>query len=69
LNQNKNTNVISCRNAGNCPYSQTFGVLGLSLFSVTVNPRLPMILFLSLLRAQLLWKLGHFMQSWTTTGS
>jgi len=25
LNQNKNTNTIAYRNAGNCPYSQNFG--------------------------------------------
>jgi len=25
-NQNKNTNIIAYRKAGNCPYSQNFGV-------------------------------------------
>jgi len=46
LNQNKNTNVIAYRNAGNCPYSQNFeappksGDLALSLFSLMINPRL-----------------------------
>jgi len=25
LNQNKNTNIIVCKNSGNCPYSQNFG--------------------------------------------
>ena len=46
LNQNKNTNMIACSNAGNCPYSQNFGVprnrvlWALSLFSLMVNPRL-----------------------------
>jgi len=46
FNQNKNTNAIAYRNDGNCPYSQNFGALGLSLFSLMVNPRLPICLFL-----------------------
>jgi len=45
LNQNETTNIIAYRNAGNCPYSQNFGApkigaLGLSLFSLMVNPPL-----------------------------
>jgi len=39
LNQNKSTNVITYKNAGNFPY-KILGPLGLSLFSLTVNPRL-----------------------------
>jgi len=43
LNQNKYTNTIAYKNAGNHPYSRNFGppksgVLGLSLFSLMVNP-------------------------------
>jgi len=45
LNQSKNTNIIAYKNARNCPYSQILvppksGALGLSLFSLMVNPRL-----------------------------
>jgi len=40
LNQNKNTNIIAYRKGGNCPHSQNFGALGLSLFSLMVDPRL-----------------------------
>ena len=46
LHQNKNTGVITHKNAGNFPYSQNFGApqqsgaIGLSLFSLTVKPRL-----------------------------
>jgi len=46
LNQNKIRNVIAYKNAGNCPYSQSFAAPRnrgprLSLFSPMVNPRLP----------------------------
>jgi len=45
LNQNKNTNIIAYKNAGNGPYYRNFGApkngaLGLSLFSLMVNPGL-----------------------------
>jgi len=45
LNQNKKTDTIAYKNAGNCSYSQILGprkigAIVLSLFSLMVNPRL-----------------------------